>query len=195
MKIEELKNLKEIRAENKFKAELRAKMLDKIGGGILMTQSQPISVWQAIFMKKAVIVPIVLIVAILGTGIGGAYASQSALPGDLLYPIKTTTEKARIILTINENKKNELQLRFAERRLEEAEKLAEKFAEKKLKKPELIKSAIEKYENELSKSDKLLPEEAIIRRQKILDKIDEKTKDYNSGIKESVKKAKEKTSH
>lgn len=190
---EGLKNLKEIKADNDFKIALRSKMLDKIGGGILTTQSQPISIWQAIFMKKAVLIPLVLIIAILGTGIGGAYASQSALPGDLLYPMKTATEKARVVLAINKNKKSELQIRFAERRLEEAEKLAEKFAEKKMQKPELIKSAIERYEKELSKSEKPLPEEAIIRRQKMLDKIEEKTKDYNSGVKESIKKAKGKT--
>lgn len=190
---EELKNLKTIKADNDFKAILRIKMLNKIGGEVLISQDQSVSMWQAIFMKRAILMPLILVIVILGTGIGGAYASQSASPGDLLYPVKTATEKARIALAISENKKNELQIKFAERRLEEAEKLAEKFAEKKLQKPELIKSAVQAYENELLKSKKPLSEEAIIRRQKMLDKIDEKMRDYNNGIRESVKKAKEKT--
>lgn len=189
MKIEELKNLKIIKADNDFKTSLRAQMLEKIGGGILMAQNRLVSMWQTIFMKKAVILPAVLIVAISGTGIGGAYASQSALPGDLLYPVKLASEKVQLALASGESKKAELHLKFSQKRLEEAEKLAEK----KITKPELIKSAVQAYENELSKIKKSLPEEAIIRRQKILDKIDEKTKDYNNGIEESVKKAKEKT--
>lgn len=186
---EELKNLKTIKADNDFKIALRLKILEKIGGGILMPQNRTASVRQTIFMKKAVLVPIVLIVAILGTSTLGAYASQSALPGDLFYPVKLASERVQMVLAAGESKKAELHLKFSKKRLEEAEKLAEK----KITKPELIKSAMERYEKELSKSEKPLSEEAIIRRQKILDKIEEKTKDYNSGIKESVKKAKEKT--
>lgn len=189
---EELKKLKTIKADSDFKVALRLKMLEKIGGEIFISQVKPISMWRMIFMKKAVLVPIVLIVAILGTGIGGVFASQSALPGDLLYPIKTATEKARVALVINKNKKNELRLKFIERRLEEAEKLAEKFAEKKLQKPELIKSAVEAYENELLRNENLVSKEVKARYQSTLEKIDEKIKDQQD-LKESVKKAKEKT--
>jgi hypothetical protein len=51
-------------------------------------------------------------------------ASQSSLPGDLLYPVKKATEEIQAIVT-SEESKAQLQVEFASRRLEELAKITE----------------------------------------------------------------------
>lgn len=70
-------------------------------------------------------VSILLVVAALlfgGIGITGV-AAQSSLPGDTLYPVKTGFEETRLTLTHDAKSRAELQLNFAEQRLEEIGKL------------------------------------------------------------------------
>lgn len=56
---------------------------------------------------------------------GAAYAAEGALPGDFLYPLKVrVNEEARSALALSPQAKAEWEARRAERRLEEAEKLA-----------------------------------------------------------------------
>ena len=55
----------------------------------------------------------------LFSGVGmTAYAAQSALPGDSLYPVKTSLEATRAGLAKDQVKQIELYLDFAEERLE-----------------------------------------------------------------------------
>jgi hypothetical protein len=71
------------------------------------------------------------IVAILVLGItflfGGSamtvLAAQSSIPGDTLYPIKTSLENTRLSLASSAAARAELQLQFAERRLNETQSL------------------------------------------------------------------------
>ena len=67
----------------------------------------------------------VLVLAVFlfgGTGIT-AYAASSALPGDALYPVKTSMESARISLTGDDAAQARLYLDFAGRRLAEIQTL------------------------------------------------------------------------
>lgn len=65
----------------------------------------------------------IIIAALLGGGV--SFAAEGALPGDLLYPVKTSiNEEVRSTLAISAESKAELHAKFAERRLEEAERLA-----------------------------------------------------------------------
>ncbi len=83
------------------------------------------------FAYTALMITLVLTLTIFG-GIGAtAYASQSALPGDALYPLKTSLEHTRLTLARDASPKVQLHLRYAERRLDEiAALLAEgRFAE------------------------------------------------------------------
>jgi hypothetical protein len=52
-----------------------------------------------------------------------AYAAQSALPGDALYPLKTNLEQVRLSATNNNSQIALLYMRFAENRLEEISSL------------------------------------------------------------------------
>ncbi|MFA5991354.1 MAG: cytochrome b5 domain-containing protein [Candidatus Doudnabacteria bacterium] len=54
---------------------------------------------------------------------GTAFASTSAKPGDLLYPVKRITEKVQMSVTASEQSKAQLQAKFAEERLKELAEL------------------------------------------------------------------------
>jgi len=59
-------------------------------------------------------------------GGGTVAASSGSLPGDTLYPVKTATEQVQMKLTFSRTAKAKLQARFAERRIKEMARLAEK---------------------------------------------------------------------
>ncbi|MFA7230545.1 MAG: hypothetical protein WC071_04690, partial [Victivallaceae bacterium] len=69
--------------------------------------------WRA--MTNVMLRVAAVVVLILSIGIGSAYASTDALPGDLLYPLKRLTEKVRFILTITNRNKAELRLVFSDK--------------------------------------------------------------------------------
>lgn len=67
----------------------------------------------------------VLIMCILVFGVSFSYAAENALPGDTLYPVKIyINENIRTVLAVTPQAKAGWEIRQAERRLEEAEKLA-----------------------------------------------------------------------
>lgn len=61
--------------------------------------------------------------ALFGGAAATAYAAQSALPGSLLYPVKTGLEGARAALSANAAREVELHLRYAQIRLDELAQL------------------------------------------------------------------------
>ena len=66
-----------------------------------------------------------LIITMLAGGV--SLASENSLPGDVLYPLKVSfNEEVRSALTLSGESKTDWEVRRAERRVEEAEKLAEK---------------------------------------------------------------------
>jgi hypothetical protein len=76
-------------------------------------------VWVRIAMFVAVAF---IFVAMLGGGT--VYAAQNSLPGELLYPVKTGFEDVRLFFARGNAAKAELNLQFAQTRLEEMNKLA-----------------------------------------------------------------------
>lgn len=59
------------------------------------------------------------------TGVVTARAADAALPGDVLYPIKTGLEQARLAITTSPPERLNLYLKYADRRLQEADQLLE----------------------------------------------------------------------
>lgn len=83
----------------------------------------------------------VLVAVFLFGGAGmTAYASQSALPGDALYSVKTGVEQTQVNLARDAAEKARLNLAFAERRLDEIARLIDngRFAD--------IAQAVQEYE-------------------------------------------------
>ncbi len=75
------------------------------------------------FAFSAVMVEIVIAVLLLGGAGATAYAAKGSLPGDTLFPVKTGLEQTQVRLSRNAYEQAQLQLRFAERRLEEIAEL------------------------------------------------------------------------
>lgn len=83
---------------------------------------QPEGLWAKlgkIFLKGYILAPLIILIFITGT----TMVSASAVPGDTLYPIKRQVENARLLIAPNENARLELQINFAQKRLEEVEKI------------------------------------------------------------------------
>jgi hypothetical protein len=63
------------------------------------------------------------VVVVLGLGTTTAYASEAALPGDVLYSVKLGLERAQLALSVTPVGDSDLIERFADRRVEEIEAL------------------------------------------------------------------------
>lgn len=84
---------------------------------------------QMVWARIAIAVAIgVIVISMLGGGT--AYASQSSLPGEILYPVKTGTEDVRLRMAGNNTEKADLNLEFARTRLTEMSKLANRNSDK-----------------------------------------------------------------
>lgn len=68
---------------------------------------------------------LLLAVALLGSSVGVAYAANQSLPGDSLYGIKRGMERAALAISRTDEGDAQLLLKFAGRRLDEAQKLAQ----------------------------------------------------------------------
>lgn len=158
--IEKIKILKSIKADEAFKFDLRKKMIEE-GGVVIkpissrLQKKQGMSILQLLKinpLNKNMFIPLLLVAALLGSGAGVTYASQSSLPGDALYPVKLVSEKAQTVLIIDDAKEANLHLKFSSERLEEVEELAKKGE----KNPEHVKLAVDNYKTELAQVQTIL---------------------------------------
>jgi len=94
---------------------------------------------------RAGVIALAILVVLAGSGTGTAYAAQSSLPGDLLYPVKIATESWREWIESDAAEDTSLQLEFAGRRIEEMERIVEKSS------PD-INIAVAGYENNIDKA-------------------------------------------
>jgi hypothetical protein len=77
------------------------------------------------FTLTGALIVITLLVFLFGGAGMTALASQSSLPGDALYPVKTSLEQTRVALARSAADRAQLQMEFAERRLGEIAGLIE----------------------------------------------------------------------
>lgn len=67
-----------------------------------------------------------ILIAVLAIGGGTTYVAQGAEPGDALYPLKIVGENFSVFVNVSPEAKAKLYLKYADRRMEELEKLYEK---------------------------------------------------------------------
>ena len=72
---------------------------------------------------RVAVAVIIGVIILSSAGSGTALAAQNSLPGDVLYPVKTGTEDVRLLVADGSVAKAELNLEFAENRLEELSEL------------------------------------------------------------------------
>lgn len=195
--INRLRKLKSIKASDDFKASLFERLSDEnkrfIPAIIEEHYFEQEQFSKKIFFRKTapLFIPlsVVIIVVFIGVGAGITFASQSALPGEILYPIKIVFEKARIAIAVSDNEKARLHFEFSSKRLGEVAELAKDSASDL----ELAKIAIKGYKKELSEGQVVLffaqneNEEKIERAADILADITSKNKEAIAKIGKEMK--------
>jgi hypothetical protein len=91
--------------------------------GLSTLWSSLVSVFtQKRFAYQFALATFLLIFLIVSTS-GVAFASQWTIPGDTLYPVKTSLERVQLALSLSEARRAQLHIAFAERRLVEIQNL------------------------------------------------------------------------
>lgn len=98
---------------------VRRSLRERISG--LFTSIQPMLLS---FTSRTFVSAMVVMVLLFVLGTGTSLASAGSVPGDALYPVKIANEKLRAAVTISEQAKIRFEVQRAERRIEEAERLA-----------------------------------------------------------------------
>lgn len=107
--------------------------------------------------------------ALIGTT-GVAAAAQSALPGQLLYPVKDLTEDARLAFASGDVERGRLHLAFARERLEEIETGRARLA------PDQLATTFEHLDTDAATgADELLEASVVERTPELLDELDDFT--------------------
>ena len=83
-----------------------------------MTNSKPN------YLQRGVIPLVVLaLLAVVGAGGAATVVSRGSIPGDILYPVKETTENVRVATAFSDESKAKVHLAIADEKLNEIEKL------------------------------------------------------------------------
>src|SRR5690348_5275921 len=102
----------EVKPDPAFKQNARIRLMNRIGASASVPKSPP---W--IFARPFQFAIASIMVVLLG-GAGTVFAAQSALPSDLLYPVKTASEQA-LLAVVPPIFKGSVALMIADRRAQE----------------------------------------------------------------------------
>lgn len=149
----EFKKLKRITPNAPQKSAFRSVLQAHMDIYPVLAESTKPSILRAAFLSahKPALAFLLIILLLMGTS-GATFASQSALPGDMLYPVKLTTEKVRVAIVPDPTEKAKLHLAFASRRLQELNQIADK----PMVHITSIDSAFSNYKTQLDESQALL---------------------------------------
>lgn len=115
--------VKEITLDSSVRASMREQLIAYAHMHPVM-QKAPVNTFLRVSFFRPALAAFVLVV-VVATGTGAAYAAESAVPGDVLYPVKRkVNEPLRVSLATDTQAKARVHTQLAERRLEEATKLA-----------------------------------------------------------------------
>src|SRR3989344_7355296 len=142
----------------------------------------------AVFSRSVPALVLISALFLAASGAGITFASQNALPGEALYPAKLAIEKIMVAAAGNVEKKTELRLEYAGRRLDEVEKIVEQKNEVGEKE---VAAVLEDYEKKLDDAQKA----ARIERPdapKAVSAVQESAKVYEKNIAELISRAEDK---
>ncbi|OGD33910.1 hypothetical protein A2988_00245 [Candidatus Azambacteria bacterium RIFCSPLOWO2_01_FULL_46_25] len=173
-------------AGEKRKAEFRVVLRSHMAAYPALEQRREFGAMFFFFAHKGAAA--LLVVAVVLTTGGVTLASQNALPGDTLYPLKLRTEQVRVALSASPAKKSGLHLEFASRRLNELEKIVQEESARQMN----VDALLINYKTELEESQKLLDEDPR-ETEEIATRIDRATSAHQQTIKEISEKSQKKT--
>ncbi len=118
-----IKHLRSVSLTKKERSDMRAVLLTKMRENASL---RPIvSPWAHLLFSKRVQASFLSVIIIIGYGSSVTFAAEGALPGDVLYPVKTkvTEPVARLVTATSPAAEAKFETKLLERRLEEAESL------------------------------------------------------------------------
>lgn len=120
--IEKIKTLKQAKPSSEWLALTRQDLIDQLIEGTELKPSNSFFDWFWFHRLQPAILAACLVLIMFGGPFLTVMASQTSLPGDLLYPIKRITERAQVRIASDEAKA-QIQVDFAFRRIEELDKI------------------------------------------------------------------------
>lgn len=103
------------------RARIKARILQNLQTTPVVYAERATRTWTFVYTRFA-LVAVCILMLVTGT----AYASSSAIPGDVLYPVKRAVEDTRVKLASSSETKAKLQVQFTEERLQELEKVEQR---------------------------------------------------------------------
>ncbi len=88
-------------------------------------------------------------IMVVGGWMTSVSAASNSLPGDMLYPVKIANEQAKLTFTASDEKKAELHVQFAAKRLDEAKAISNSD---RAGKAEQMKTVVEAFKSEVSEA-------------------------------------------
>ncbi len=160
---------------NQIKAQTRVDFAKEYGRGFFAVRFLKLAYKPALGLILGVMI-------ILGAWIAGVNATKNSLPGDFWYGVKLTSERFQVNFALNDEKKANLEMQFADRRLDEIIKLINNNEEEKEKDLEMplrkFQESMTNVKSSLAKLEMTDKEKAV----KMAEIIDEKTKGYTEAL-------------
>lgn len=103
-----------------FRSRLRRRLLDVMAPAeVYQGRKEVTHGWFSSLLSVRMVAVSLLAFVVLSTGTVSVFASQSSLPGDMLYPVKVGVEKLQVAVTSDPEDKAYLHLKLAQRRIDE----------------------------------------------------------------------------
>jgi hypothetical protein len=118
-----LRTVPQVTARPEFVADLRAQLMAEAATALVPADTSRLTLPQRRPTRERRLAAVVGGIAVVGVTTGVAVASQGALPGDSLYPIKRAIESAHTGLSVGEGSKGATMLGNASDRLDEVDAL------------------------------------------------------------------------
>jgi len=195
--IKQLKSLRALGANSDWKKTNRSLLISQIKGQSTAAPASAVQkTWYGFkaFMPSSIktfvykpVGAITLIIALMfGASIVSVSASKGSVPGDVLYKVKLTREKIHAGITVDDGKKTDLYIGFADERLNEIDKLKDNPKKPEHQK-ENMKVAVSELKNQMGnvknqlekvKSKPRSAKEIV----EVAKKVDEKVEDISNKI-------------
>lgn len=150
--IRKIKKLKSVSTDDAFFRFLKIKLENYV-------KNNPIEIKSSRYSLRVTRYAFAVLFIFIITGGATVFASKRSLPGEIFYPVKILTEKARVSLTANPRVKADLQVEFAKERVSEVKAIVEKKEIKEEIKTKRIEAALEKFEEHMSKATDVISKE------------------------------------
>lgn len=116
--------------------------------------------WQYVnnLFQQRLMRPALAVVVLFGLTLGynaTVSVANSSLEGDILYPVKTAQERVQLALTFSQEREAQLHIDFAERRLDELNRLSQQTGDSQKKVKKITKTAANLSKEVSSAKDKL----------------------------------------